>query len=101
MADVVFHTVFGHLLIAEAELKQKDLDQANVKAAFDELVSLSRRVADHHLASDRRTRYHYVVGEYYPLIQRTTERWYKTLPQDEFQMGCSSSLSSHFKRQSL
>ena len=77
--DTVYNIVFGSLLVAEAELKRKNLDERKIKEAFKELISLSRQVCGRHFSSRRRTRHLHVVGEYFPMVQRMAERWYKAL----------------------
>ena len=55
MADaskVFYNTVFGSLVIAEAELRKKDFDQDSVRAAVDELARLSREVSRRHFGVD-------------------------------------------------
>ena len=57
MADaskVFYNTVFGSLVIAEAELRKKDFDQDSVRAAVDELACLFREVSRRHFGVDHR-----------------------------------------------
>ena len=82
MADaskVFYDTVFGSLVIAEAELRKKDFDQDSVRAAVDELARLSREVSRRHFGVDHWSRHRHVVGEYFPIVQRLAEKWYKKL----------------------
>ena len=75
--DTIYNTVFGVLLIAESELKPKNLDKLQAKEAFNELFSLSREVCRRNFCSRRRIRNHHIVGPYFPMVQRMAKHWYK------------------------
>ena len=71
-------TVIGALAVAEAELNREGLDAGNVRNALKELRALLKPVSSRHFAGLRKQHKH-IVGQLFPMLQRTAVRWYKQM----------------------